>query len=276
MSRFSGWRQNAAGGLGNLLIAVGALILLGVAGTQGYSWYSAQQIQEQKRLEFEQAVAVYQATATAQANQTAPVSAPAYVAPAASPSSEAEATPGPTQLAVTATATAEPTPAPTVTPTPEPLKEALPPLRIRLGSVGIDSAVVEAGIVGGQYEVPNFVVGHYKGTALPAETGNSVLSGHLQSLQGGNVFAELLNAKMGDEIELFTVAYRAVYVVDEIVVVPSTALKYMDQTDDARVTLITCTGDWDWRTRDYSKRYIVIGKLKEPAPIASANTAPKS
>src|SRR5687768_11971591 len=82
-----------------------------------------------------------------------------------------------------------------------------PPRRLRVPSIRLDSEVVSARLVrlGGTegavtWEVPAHRVGHLQGTPDLGGPGNTVLVGHVSSVNAGNVFAQLDRIKVGDEI----------------------------------------------------------------------------
>lgn len=138
--------------------------------------------------------------------------------------------------------------------------------RIRIASAGIDTAVLPVGYTfsGGEvrYDTPREAAGQYAGTADPGQSGNLVIGGHVSTRSGAAVFASLPEVAIGDLIEVFSgeQAYR--YLVTEMRVVAADATAVMKQTQDARLTLITCFPD-----RQYDHRLVVIGTLQPPAGI---------
>ena len=87
-----------------------------------------------------------------------------------------------------------------------------PPVSIRIPAIDVDSRVVELGTTVDEHgelvwETPKHAVGHHLGTANPGETGNVVLSGHINSpiRQEGNVFSKLPRVKLGDEVIVETI-----------------------------------------------------------------------
>lgn len=187
----------------------------------------------------------------------------------------------PTQVpptSTTAPATAAPTAAPastkTSTPIPAPTSVPVPigvPVRLVVPSVDVDSTVNEIGTAyqNGQliWETIPFIVGHYRTTAKPGETGNAVFSGHVTSRNWGNVFIDLYKIDIGDEIYVYTNRSVFTYTVSKVRLVPPTQTDVMDRTPDQTITLITCGGDWLPDVRDYSRRLIVNGKLKSASAI---------
>ncbi len=166
----------------------------------------------------------------------------------------------------TATATGA---APPATPTPEPFVEAipgtpgrrtrknLPPGRVVIPSIGLDSMVVPIGV---KYdfrgvliwETSDFVVGHYTNTANPGETGNCVLAGHISSPRAGAVFHALPNLEVGAGVAVMTAESVMLYNVADTRVVPPGATDIMTAGSGSKLTLITCVPDGI-----YSHRLIV-------------------
>jgi sortase A len=105
------------------------------------------------------------------------------------------------------------------------------------------------------------VATHYPMLGPVGSQGNAVISGHVVTLREGNVFRDLYQVELGQPIEVFTEDSRFTYVVEEIKLVPPTAVEVMAPSEDARLTVITCGGTFDPRTRTFSDRLIVVGKL---------------
>ena len=226
--------------LGNLLIAFGLATVVGVAALYGYNYYAAEQARADPLLQ--------QLEATAQAEPTSSPVAPAAVATGENATARASATAIPAA-----------TPASAATPTP---RTYAPAEAIRIPAIDVNARVAEVGVQNGEYVVPKFVVGHYVGTANPGEPGNGVYVGHVESLSSGNVFADLAKIKKGQEVLLYTGDGLWRYRVSEIAQVPYDDVAVMAPTADTRITLITCTGDWDVRLHQYTLRLIVIAQLE--------------
>ncbi len=132
--------------------------------------------------------------------------------------------------------------------------------RVRIPSVGIDAEVRTVGYVFQQgvlqYDVPRIGAGQYAGTAAPGEPGNTVIAGHVASRSGPAVFRELPQVRIGETVELFRGDQLFRYIVTEIRVVAAGATAVMWQTDDATLTLITCSME-----RNFERRFVVVGKL---------------
>lgn len=132
--------------------------------------------------------------------------------------------------------------------------------RVRIESVGIDTSVASVGYIfqNGllQYDVPRSGAGQYAGTAAPGEPGNTVIAGHVASRSGPAVFRDLSAVRLGDTIEVFRGDQVFRYVVTELRVVPADAVELMAPSDEATLTLITCS-----REENFKDRFIVIGRL---------------
>ena len=150
-----------------------------------------------------------------------------------------------------------------------PATKASRPRRLRIPSIRLDSEVVPARLVrlGGAegavtWEVPAHRVGHAQGTADPGATGNTVLLGHVSSLNAGNVFAAIDRLRPGDELTVdgengTTFTYR----VTEQRRVPRDDLSVMAPAGGASLTLITCTGTWMPEALDFTHRLTVRATL---------------
>ncbi len=254
--------------LGNLLIGVGVLLLIGVGGYLGIQTYLNNQ--EASRIE--------------QENSGLPLVAP-NLPPAAPP---ATATVGTALAGVNPPAATPTTASETVLVSSAPLPnlnnglvnnqpgtqvQSEPPVKITIPSVQIDSPVVPVGwdMIPGkdgqqssQWQVADYAVGHHQGTANPGEIGNVVMSGHVD--WKGEVFRNLHKVQRGDEVHVFTANREYLYIVQGIVKVKEEGADvtdemrrqnaaYMNPTPDQTLTLITC---FPYGVDDY--RLIVIAK----------------
>lgn len=98
-------------------------------------------------------------------------------------------------------------------------------------------------------------LGHMEGTAFPGNNGNCVIAGH-RNYSFGLHFNRLNEVAVGDEITITTKEGLYTYTVTEIKVVEPEELSVLDQTEDARLTLITCTPIYI-----ASHRLIIIAEL---------------
>jgi len=179
-------------------------------------------------------------------------------------------------------------PAPTVTtPTPEaaaPLvaadaadrAQSAPPatgyaVRLVIRAINLDTEVKQAGIVTDAYgnliwETLPFVAVHYGDlTSLIGAPGNAVIAGHVVTLRQGNVFRNLYQLDLEDQVQVWDdqQVEHDFRVVDVRLVSPSDT-SVMAPTPDETLTLITCGGTFDPVKREFSDRLIVIARPLPP------------
>ena len=120
-----------------------------------------------------------------------------------------------------------------------------------------------------------FVVGWFDLSAAPGEQGNTILAGHrdyedIDGNVGAGVCWELDRVKVGDQVVIRDAEQNLawVYAVTESVVVDPydpDSVRYVADTSDAIITLITCTGSFDPSTHTYSHRLLIIAQLQATA-----------
>jgi LPXTG-site transpeptidase (sortase) family protein len=130
-----------------------------------------------------------------------------------------------------------------------------PVIRAEAGQVEIDGTLVN------QWQVPNyFAGGWHPNSALLGSTGNTVISGHHNAY--GEVFVNLVNIQIGDQILVYAGEQKYEYQVSEIMILPDrfenleTRLenaRWISSTDDERLTLVTC-----WPYESNTHRLIVV------------------
>jgi len=140
------------------------------------------------------------------------------------------------------------------------------PVWMNIPRIKLDSSVVEVGVQDGEYQVPSFDVGHHEGSANPGEPGNSVFTGHLETINAGRVFARLKELSVGDTVYTYTRTHRYDWVVQEVRTVPNSEKSFILPTQDTRITLYTCAGTFNPLARDYTHRLVVVGKLVQAGP----------
>ena len=147
-----------------------------------------------------------------------------------------------------------------------------------LPSAGIRAAVVQVGLTpDGAMGSPDnpFVVGWFNRSAIPGEPGNALLGGHrdYEDRDGHidvGVCWKLDETRVGDQLIMFDQSsnrYFVYEVVDVANIRPDSrdAVKYLSQTRESVVTLITCSGDFDEDTHSYDERIVVVGLLSAVA-----------
>lgn len=168
-------------------------------------------------------------------------------------------------------AAASPSPDASPRPSVDPLAALRPsddpqPSRVRIPSLGVDAEVVLVGVEDdGEMEIPEDVstVGWYRWGPAPGDAGSSVIAGHVDSRsQGRGAFFDLRRLQPGDRVEIayddgsvtvFEVQGRDV--IDKAVIPLD---EVFDRDGPARLTLITCGGEFDYGTRHYVSNVVVV------------------
>ncbi|MEW4284564.1 class F sortase [Priestia koreensis] len=156
----------------------------------------------------------------------------------------------------------------------KPMKQAeakgVKPVRISIPSLGIRADVESVGLTShGKMELPSDDkrTAWYENGAHPGEQGNAVIAGHVDNKTGPSVFFDLKRIKPGDKIivsgksgeELtFIVQEKKSYPYDDA---PIPAIFGFSQ--QRKLNLITCTGDFDRKKKTHLKRLVVTGVLTE-------------
>lgn len=142
------------------------------------------------------------------------------------------------------------------------------PSRLVVPSLEVDAPVIEVGqLENGQMGVPDNGedVGWYEPGTMPGGSGNSVLAGHVDDLEGPAVFASLTDVEIGDQIFVYDESgEELVFEVDQIESYPfddAPLSNIFGRTDEQRLNLITCTGIYNPDTRNHDERLVVYSKL---------------
>jgi LPXTG-site transpeptidase (sortase) family protein len=134
-----------------------------------------------------------------------------------------------------------------------------PPERLIIPAIGVDTAVVPVGWYEAELEgekmnlwqTADSGAGFHISSAFPGAGGNTVISGHHNIL--GKVFARLHELKAGDDVRIlargqaFDYRVERTFIVQESGVSPAQRLenaKWISETPDERLTLITCWPAW--------------------------------
>jgi sortase A len=199
----------------------------------------------------------------AAATASTEVDDPVLVIPSTAAPSTTEA---PTTVAETVPAT---TVAPTVVetlpvPDPPPPPRADEPYvelgRLQIPKIGIDTVMLQ----GISLNTLDLGPGHWPGTALPGQIGNTVVAGHRTS--HNKVFRNIDQLAPGDEVIFTTSAGEYVYVVRETTVVKPDAMYIVEQTPESTATLFACHPPGSTRER------IVVHLALDVRPTAPAAT----
>jgi LPXTG-site transpeptidase (sortase) family protein len=155
--------------------------------------------------------------------------------------------------------------------TPKPAPQTLAaPVRLAIPRVGIDGPVAPMRVLpNGEMEVPTngVQIGWYVESARPGYAGNFVATGHVDWGGRTAVFWRLHELRPGDQIVVTDEwGQQHVYAVQWNRAVRPEDLPIQDvvgPSHDKILTLITCTGNFNPVTRDYSHRQIVRAQLVE-------------
>ncbi len=286
--------------LANVLIVAGVVIVLAVGGYVGWQTVRGQQLRTALQQTPAPPAVSPSATPVAQASAPTsppasppPAPSPAPTQPPASTAAPATIAPAPQPTRPQPTATS----APTATPAPSPAPVAGgPPVRLVIPDLKIDTRVVEMGwrVVdtsnGPQSEwnldaIQNGA-GHHLNSALLGESGNVVISGHNNiygrefepislawddtKRQRVDDFTDRSDLLDGRTIQLYDAAgQRFDYAITEFYRLKDTGVsleqriangRFMEPTDDARLTLVTC-----WPIWSNTHRLIVVAKPVKPS-----------
>jgi len=99
---------------------------------------------------------------------------------------------------------------------------------------------------------------HFPTSALPGERGNAVIIGHrfMHLPPRKDTFFNLEDIKIGEKINIISNSGNLTYIVVETKVVEPNDISVITDSDDYKLTLITCTPLWT-----SEKRFVVTAKL---------------
>ncbi len=95
----------------------------------------------------------------------------------------------------------------------------------------------------------HFGVWHIPHTGSPPDGGNMVMAGHRYTYSGAGVFYHLDLVKTGDPIVLYWQHKRYNYIVAKTEVVPPTEMSVQAPSNNAHLTIYTCTPMWTFKNR---------------------------
>ena len=165
-----------------------------------------------------------------------------------------------------------PLPAETSTTQPAAINTSLPvpsgaarPIMVQVPAVGLAAPVVPVGLdAAGQIDLPGWsVAGWYRLGPAPGAVGPAVLVGHVDSRHGPAVFYRLSDVRAGDEVVVVEAdGSRARFVISHVTVIKKAAFPLeavFSPTAGAELRLVTCTGQFDTRSRHYVDSLIAWG-----------------
>jgi LPXTG-site transpeptidase (sortase) family protein len=159
---------------------------------------------------------------------------------------------------------------------PKPSDPALPrsaPTRLLIPQIGVDAPFTDLAIgPSGALDAPPQddvnLVGWFAAGVSPGEHGTSIIAGHVDTVTSPAVFAELSELKAGHRFHVRRKdGTTATFVVDAVEsfhkdTFPNERV-YAD-TPDAQVRLITCSGRYDRKAKDYTENLVVFAHLDAP------------
>lgn len=107
---------------------------------------------------------------------------------------------------------------------------------IEIPSIGLSQGLVE-GITD---EILQYYIGHFEDSVKPGEKGNFAVAGHRVS-NYSEAFVNLYKVNPGDLVSVKSRGKEFVYRIEENFIVEPDAIEVLDETEDATITLITCT-----------------------------------
>jgi LPXTG-site transpeptidase (sortase) family protein len=122
------------------------------------------------------------------------------------------------------------------------------PKRILIPRLEIDLEVKESEIIGGYWEVFDTVAGWGKGSSPPGYIGNQVIFAHARE----GLFEGLGEIELKETIYVLNESRWYLYEVNEVKEVHPGQSEVIEQTEDERLTLYTCSGFRD------QKRLVIV------------------
>ena len=142
------------------------------------------------------------------------------------------------------------------------------PVRLRIPSIGVDTALVRLSVDAAGALVPPQDFGRagwFPGSPVPGAVGPAVIAGHVDSYRGPAVFFRLRNLAPGDEVLVDRAdGTRALFTVTGIDRYPKDAFptqRVYGPTARPELRLITCGGDFDREARSYRDNVVVTAVL---------------
>jgi hypothetical protein len=148
---------------------------------------------------------------------------------------------------------------------------AAPPDRINLARIGLSAPVspLDPGRgLGGPADPAT--AGWFSRGPAPGDVGPAVIIGHLDSDHGPAVFWRLSQVRTGDEVRVSRTDGSAVrFLVARVARYSRSRFPNSDvfgPRPGSELRLITCTGSFNFLTRQYSDNLVVYARLAEPGP----------
>jgi len=121
-----------------------------------------------------------------------------------------------------------------ITPLPMPTPGPEQAVHIQIPVIGVDARVVE----GDDWEMLKQGAGHHVGSVNPGQNGNCIISAHNDIF--GEIFRDLPDLDLGDEVFVHTASQVYRYVVTQKRIIEPTEVSVMYPTSSPVLTLISC------------------------------------
>ncbi|MGE6753402.1 class F sortase [Rossellomorea sp. NPDC071047] len=149
-------------------------------------------------------------------------------------------------------------------------RSGIVPTTIEIPAIDLSAPVEAVGLKeNGEMDVTESFekTGWYEGGYKPGEPGNAVIGGHVDSRNGPAIFYNLNKLSKGDEIIVKNKdGDDRIFVVTDMKEYPwndAPLQSIFGYSHASTLNLITCTGDFDRSSRNYSKRLVVFTELKQ-------------
>lgn len=142
------------------------------------------------------------------------------------------------------------------------------PIRLKVPKIKVDAAIEYVGLnPKGEMDAPKLPrnVAWYEIGPRPGEIGSAVIAGHVNWYNGAkSAFANLNKLKPGDKIVVQDKkGMNITFVVRKVRLYGSkedASEVFISNDGKAHLNLVTCTGVWNKRTKQYSKRLVVFAE----------------
>ncbi|MBO3747123.1 class F sortase [Streptosporangiaceae bacterium NEAU-GS5] len=148
-----------------------------------------------------------------------------------------------------------------------PAASTVVPKRIDIPALSLKAPLMKLGLAAnGDVELPPFdkpsTAGWYTGSAVPGDSGASVIIGHVDTKSAPAVFYKLRDMRPGEIVKVLrSDGKTAQYEVDSVEKVPKNRFPSDRVYEGQGLRLITCGGAFDWTHHEYVDNVIVYASL---------------
>lgn len=161
-----------------------------------------------------------------------------------------------------------------VTENASPIVNAGLPARLKIPAINVDSAIETVGLTtDGAVGIPKNPANAawYNLGPRPGDIGSAVITGHINWYYGQTgVFVNLSKVKIGDKIIVQDDKGAEIsFMVNDIRSYDAAADAvdvFISNDGKAHLNLITCEGDWDRNSQQYTKRLVLFAEKETPTP----------